>query len=219
MVFAAQAKVPPSRTDRAAILLALAEVEPRGSAVVKIRATPGEQQTHREDAPYPQLWAELVDAGRVPADAVGFRAGSMRSALANARSLVTVSSTAALEAIDEGVPVVVLADFGVGPEMINEVFRGSGCLGTLADVRAGRAFDADPVWARENYFHDDVDNDLVERLAVLVERRRVQGLPAPARAVGPGRLRARVRLLLPRPLVRLARALVQKGGRQSVRPA
>ena len=39
VVFAAQAKVPPGRSDREAILLALAEVRPSGSAVVKVRAT------------------------------------------------------------------------------------------------------------------------------------------------------------------------------------
>ena len=60
VVFAAQAKVPPSRADREAILLALAEVRPLGSAVVKVRALSGEQQTHREDHPYPDLWADLV---------------------------------------------------------------------------------------------------------------------------------------------------------------
>jgi hypothetical protein len=43
LVFAAQAKVPPERTDREQILLALADA---GSAVVKLRAWSEEQQTH-----------------------------------------------------------------------------------------------------------------------------------------------------------------------------
>jgi hypothetical protein len=64
VVFAAQAKVPPERTDREAILLALADVRPPGSAVVKVPATAGEQQTHHEELPYADLWASLSAAGR-----------------------------------------------------------------------------------------------------------------------------------------------------------
>ena len=68
-------------------------------------------------------------------DALHFAAGPMTEALAGARGLVTVSSTAALEAMAVGLPVLTLSDFGVGAEMINTVFEGSGCLGTLADLR------------------------------------------------------------------------------------
>ncbi len=123
LVFAAQAKVPPGRADRETILLALSEVRPPGSAVVKVRALAGEQQTHHEELPYADLWVGLSETGRVRQDGVRFAAGSMRTALDRARSLVTVSSTAALEAIDRGVPVVVLSDFGVDDSLINTVFR------------------------------------------------------------------------------------------------
>ena len=80
--------------------------------MVEVRALAGEQQTHAEEQPYAALWAALIEAGRVRPGDVRFAAGAMRTALGRASSLVTVSSTAALEAIDSGVPVVVLSDFG-----------------------------------------------------------------------------------------------------------
>lgn len=172
VVFAAQAKVPHRLEDREAVLRALSEVSPPGSAVVKVRALAGERQTHHEALDYAELWQDLVVRGVVSSDSVRFVAGSMAAALGGARSLVTVSSTAALEAIDRGLPVIVLSDFGVNETMINLVFEGSGCLGDLADVRADRALDPDPSWLADNYFHPVGEDDLVEQLESLVAQRR-----------------------------------------------
>lgn len=177
VVFAAQAKVPARREDRTAILRALSQLGPPGSAVVKVRALPGERQTHHEALDYAELWQDLLIRREVAPDSVRFVAGSMNAVLRAARSLVTVSSTAALEAMDRGVPVVVLNDFGVDPTMINLVFEGSGCLGDLADVRAGRGFDPDPGWLADNYFHPAGEDDLVGQLESLVAQRRAGRLP------------------------------------------
>ena len=121
---------------------------------------------------------------------------------------MTVSSTAALEAMDAGVPVVVLTDFGVDAAMINVVFAGSGCLGALADVRAGRAFRPDPTWLAANYFHPVAEDDLVAS-ADRPGRRRDAGLlpdrPDAAGLVDRSMLRDRVRLLLPASVLRLLR--------------
>lgn len=214
VVFAAQAKVPPGRAEREAILLALADVRPPGSAVVKVRASGGEQQTHHEELPYAHLWDSLSAAGRVrPAD-VRFAAGSMRAALGQARSLVTVSSTAALEAIDTGVPVVVLNDFGVDDALINTVFAGSGCLGDLEDVRAGRAFAPDPTWLLDNYFHPVDEDDLIQRLTDLVRRRDAGRLTLRSRRLRPSwrRFRETARLLLPASVLHLLRRILTGSG-------
>ncbi|GAA3419482.1 DUF6716 putative glycosyltransferase [Streptosporangium vulgare] len=77
----------------------------------------------------------------------------MHEHLAHAAGFVTVSSTAALEAIAQKVPLLVLSDFGVGAEMINLVFEDSGLLGTLDDLSAGRFLDPDDAWCKVNYFH------------------------------------------------------------------
>ena len=96
LVFASQARVPPAREDREQVLRALAAATP---AVVKLRAGTGEQQTHHEEHPYDVLWAELVGrAARWRPARSPSPPASMAAALTGARGLVTVSSTAALEA-------------------------------------------------------------------------------------------------------------------------
>lgn len=207
LVFAAQAKVPPAREDREQIVLALAAA---GDAVIKVRALADEQQTHREEWPYPQLLAELLDEGRIEPDAVRCVGGGMADALAQARGLVTVSSTAALEAMAGGIPVLIITDFGVSAQMINLVFEGSGCLGSLADLPAGRIRLADPAWLDANYFHPVRDNDWIDQLIELLDRRATAGLPRPIRSSSARkRLRRRLRLLIP---PTTARRLIQARG-------
>jgi hypothetical protein len=134
LVFAAQAKVPATAADRQAVLLALdtlARARPDLRPVVKLRALAGEQQTHREELPYDVLWRDLVTAGRVRDGAVEFASGAMADHLARARGLATVSSTAALEAMAAGVPVLVLGSFGLDARMLNVAFAGSGVVGAV----------------------------------------------------------------------------------------
>jgi hypothetical protein len=142
-VFAAQARVPVDRAHREQILLALADA---GPAVVKLRAWSEEQQTHNETWSYPDLMDELVAQRRVPESSVAFVGGSMQEVLHKSRGFVTVSSTAALEAIAMNRSTLIISDFGVSAEMINLVFQESGCLGTLDDLRSGRLGQPDPLW-------------------------------------------------------------------------
>jgi hypothetical protein len=206
LLFAAQAKVPPDRADREQILLALAKA---GSAVVKLRALGTERQTHNEEWPYPQLYANLVRQQRVAPDAVRFAAGPMDQALARARGLATVSSTAALEAMVADLPVLALSDFGVSAEMINLVFEGSGCLGTLADLSAGRLQPADSAWMAANYFHPAEQNTWLSQLDGLLADRAAGRLDPPSLPIGSRwvRVRRRLRLTLPPTLWRQLQAL------------
>jgi hypothetical protein len=196
LLFGAQAKVPPERTHREQILLALAEA---GSAVVKLRAWSEENQTHAETWSYPQIMADLVAQQRISEGAVTFIGGAMHDALRTARAFTTVSSTAALEAIAMDRPIVIISDFGVSTEMINLVFEESGCLGTLDDLRCGRFFRPDARWLEANYFHPAHDNDWQQRLAELLVVRAAGQLPGRPRLSGSlrQRLRRRVRLIIP----------------------
>ena len=205
VIFATQAKVPRRREERERILLALAELAQRRpdlEVVVKLRARAGERQTHNERHPYERLWRSLVAAGRVRDGLLTFAAGPMHEHLAAAAGFVTVSSTAALEAIRHEVPLLVLSDFGVSAEMINVVFEGSGCLGTLDDLVDARFRTPDAGWCRANYFHDPSACDAVARMAALVAQART-GRLVPARSLldGPAhaaaRRRARLRLEVP----------------------
>lgn len=211
VVFATQAKVPKRREERERVLLALAalaERRPDLEVVVKLRARDSERQTHNERHPYERLWRGMAAEGRVRDGVLTFAAGPMHEHLSRAAGFVTVSSTAALEAIRHRVPLLILSDFGVGAEMINVVFEGSGCLGTLDDLVAGRFRAPDEGWCRSNYFHDPAAIDVVARMTALVEDARA-GLLAPARSLldGPAyaaaRRRARLRLEVPPKVLRV----------------
>ncbi|MEU7880811.1 DUF6716 putative glycosyltransferase [Microbispora bryophytorum] len=210
VVFATQAKVPRRREERERILLALADLgraRPDLDVVVKLRARDDERQTHNERHHYERLWTAMEAEGRVPAGAVRFAAGPMHEHLSRAAGFVTVSSTAALEAIAGNVPLLVLSDFGVSAEMINLVFEGSGCLGTLDDLAKADFRVPAEEWCRANYFHDSSASDWTGRVAALVAAARA-GTLEPARSLldGPehaaARRRARLRLEVPPKILR-----------------
>ncbi|MGR0221006.1 DUF6716 putative glycosyltransferase [Agromyces sp. ZXT2-6] len=176
IVFAAQAKVPAERADRVKLLAALAELarrRPEHRVVVKVRGRAGEAQTHAEEHDYADL---LADLDRVPANLV-VEDGPMAAHLARAAALVTVSSTAALEAIALDLPVLLVDDFGVSPAMINTVFEGAGLFGSTTDLVAGRFRHADAAWLADNYFHEPDAADWLRRLTALVEAREIIALP------------------------------------------
>ena len=169
--------MPVERADREEILLALADA---GAAVVKLRAWSEEQQTHKETWSYPEIMDDLLARRRVAADAITFVGGSMHDALRTSRGFVTVSSTAALEAMAMNRPTLIISDFGVSAEMINLVFEESGCLGTLDDLRSGRLCHANPKWLDANYFHASEENNWLGLLTQLLAVRAAgQLLPRP----------------------------------------
>ncbi|UGS25729.1 hypothetical protein K8F61_13815 [Microbacterium resistens] len=183
LVFAAQALVPSSREDRAriaGILRRAALAEPSRRVVVKLRARPGEAQTHAERDGYPELIAAI---GPVPPNLV-FSYGSMREALARAEGLVTIGSTAAIEAIAAGVPVIALDLFGFDKALLNTVFADSGLRGGEEDVVARRFRRPDPRWLTQNYFHDPAESDWWATTRRLVAQRR-RGALAPRTAPAP----------------------------------
>ncbi|MEU4546266.1 DUF6716 putative glycosyltransferase [Nonomuraea dietziae] len=201
VVFATQAKVPRRREDRESILRALdrlAVARPDLDVVVKLRALEDERQTHNERHHYERLWRELGLTGPVR-----FAAGPMHEHLASSAGFVTVSSTAALEAIAQDVPLLVLSDFGVNAEMINLVFEGSGVLGTLEELARGAFMTPSPEWCAQNYFHPQGSSDWVGLLTALVI-----GPRAPARSLLDGaehvaaRRRARLRVEIPPKMLR-----------------
>lgn len=189
LVFAVQAIVPRARADRmriARLLVAAAEADPSKRVVVKLRAATGERQTHDEDDSYPELLEEL---GPLPANLV-LSIAPMSEALDTAEGLVTVSSTAAIEAIARGIPVIALDVFGVSEQLINVVFEGSGIFGGEDDVIGRRFRHPDPAWLDDNYFHDVADDDWREQVLALADARRQDRLPpAPETRQRGGRLR------------------------------
>lgn len=185
IVFAAQAVVPRERVERArvaGILCRLALIDPERRVVVKLRAAAGEHQTHFEHDSYPELLRAL---GRLPENLV-LSTEPMQSALDRAAGLVTISSTAAIEAIARGIPVLALDTFGVSPALINVVFEGSGVLGGEDDLLAGRFRLPHESWRRENYLHDPEEDDWTAAVERSMGLRRRGLLAEPVLPTGRG---------------------------------
>lgn len=182
LVFAAQALVPAERHERAElaqILRAAALADPSRRVVVKLRSRAGEVETHLERDGYAEL---LTDR---PVNLV-FSYEPMADALATAEGLLTVSSTAAVEAIARGIPVIALDTFGVHKPLLNTVFTGSGLLGGAEDVIARRFRHPDAGWMRDNYFHPATESTWWDRVQELVMLRRAGALRAKIVPVGRG---------------------------------
>ena len=171
VTFAAQPGVPGARPDRELVVRRLirhAALHPEREVLLKVRARLGEHSTHREDHPYQVLGAR-IGVPRPPNLHVVH--GNMGDVLDRTDLLVTVSSTAAVEAMHRGIPTAILTDFGIRERLGNHYFIGSGCLTGFADLDAGARPVADTDWARA---HGIGPGDAVEqarlRLAELLSR-------------------------------------------------
>lgn len=168
VTFACQPGVPASYRDRAYVvdrLIRHARLHPNRRVIVKLRSAPGERVTHAEPHPYPVI---LRRAGyRLPAN-LQVILGDMGEMLRETDLLLTVSSTAALEAMHAGVRTVVLTDFGVREKLGNAYFVGSGCLASFDEVDAGLAPLADPHWTHANGVGGAGPDALVARVSDLL---------------------------------------------------
>jgi hypothetical protein len=166
LTFATQPGVPSSRADRHYLverLAAFAATHPERDVVIKVRARAGEQLTHPEPYPYLAMIEKLADRPRN----LRVESGPMSQTLAHTGLLVTVSSTAAVEAIHQGIPTAVLTDFGIREELGNTYFIESGCLVSFDDLDAGALPQADPEWARRNGLGEPSTSVFPARIAEL----------------------------------------------------
>ncbi|MFY4721611.1 DUF6716 putative glycosyltransferase [Streptomyces sp. LaBMicrA B280] len=173
VVFAAQPSVPDNRRDRTYLLDRLirhARTHPEREVLLKLRSKPGEHTTHIEELPY----QKLVQGKDVPGN---FRLvyGHMGEVLDRTDLLVTVSSTAALEALHRRVPTVVLTDLGVREALGNHHFTGSGCLASWDQLDAGHRPAPDEKWVARQGVAADGSYETAfdaarERIATLLDR-------------------------------------------------
>lgn len=211
LIFAPQAKVPAGREERLAILRALdrwVRDDESRHVVVKLRSRDGEHETHHERFRYRDLLAELRSADAL-SPRVTEEFGPMSAFLTPGSALVTVSSTAALESLDQGLPTLIISDFGVNEQMLNIAFAGSGLDRTLAQMVAGDFPYPTSQWLTDNYFHP-IDGSFAHELHVLARRTRERQLPPislPTTRLGLRLLRAEARTVAPQWVVRLYRAV------------
>lgn len=153
VVFAAQPSVPERREERAYLLDRLvrhARLHPDREVLLKLRSKPGEHTTHIEEVPYQKL---AQKAGLPPNLRLVY--GHMGEVLDRTDLLVTVSSTAALEALHRRIPTVILTDLGVREVLGNHHFVGSGCLASWDQLDAGHRPVPDEEWvARQGVASD-----------------------------------------------------------------
>ncbi|WP_198394239.1 DUF6716 putative glycosyltransferase [Brevibacterium yomogidense] len=217
LVFAPQAKVPPEAADRIRIvrtLSAWAEAADDREVVIKLRSREGEQETHHDAHPYRDLVAQLREEGTL-SSRVRLAYGPMSDYLVAGAGLVTVSSTAALESLDRGLPTAIISDFGVGPGMLNEAFAGSGTERTLAQIAADDMPFPTATWLEQNYFHPRSTDcaDALRLLAVRARERQLPDLSRESRRQDLRRIRAELRTAAPAPVVRGYRLLSGRCGR------
>jgi hypothetical protein len=181
VVFAAQALFPRGRKNRVALLQLLvhsATVNPEVPFVIKLRARPGEKQTHGERDNLVDLRDELVGSGALAwPENLSFGFESMHDHLLRARGFVSISSTAALEAIAMRVPLLLLTNFGVNDGLVNTVFLESGLLGSSDELDSLTFKHAREAWLEDNYFHAVDEDDWIPRLTEAVARRDAGELP------------------------------------------
>ena len=137
---------------------------PERDVLIKLRSLPGEQAAHTELYPYDQLYRSLGVDRPANLKLVG---GAMGRVLDRTDLLVTVSSTAAVEAVHRGIATALLTDFGIRESLGNTYFIGSGCLASFDDLDAGAAPVADEAWARRAGLGHGPD-PLPERVAELL---------------------------------------------------
>jgi hypothetical protein len=145
LTFVTQPGVPESKEERRYALeqvVAYARRYPDRHVVVKLRARPGERTTHVE----PYHYTTLLPADRVPAN-VEFSYGAMAPVLDRTDLCVTVSSTAAIEAMHRRIPTGVLTDFGIRELVGNQLFLGSGAYTSWPKLLRDEVPVTDPDWA------------------------------------------------------------------------
>jgi len=136
--------------------------------LIKLRSRPDEQTTHIERHHFTHLPVE-------PPPNLDFVYGAMSDVLDRTDLCVTISSTAALEAMHRGIPTAVLTDMGIRESLGNHQFLGSGALVSWTDLDEGALPVADPDWlARNGGGHTDPYAAVRARLAELAAR---DGLP------------------------------------------
>ncbi|MEK9518999.1 hypothetical protein MIU24_06255 [Streptomyces venezuelae] len=144
LVFAAQPSVPATRAERAYVLRRLIEharLHPGREVLLKLRSKPGEHTTHLEEYPFQKLVRELD-----PPANFSLVYGHMGEVLDRTDLLVTVSSTAALEALHRRIPTAILTDLGVREVLGNHHFVGSGLLASFDRLDQGLVPTPDGDW-------------------------------------------------------------------------
>ncbi len=157
VLFACQAAVPKVRIERRYLLKKFVEYarrHPTRKILVKPRTVPGEETFHRQRHHYQHIYNEEFRKNGPPN--LEFVYDGFETYLPKTDLVVSVSSTAILEAAAFGVRTAILTDLGIKEAMGNHFFAGSGLFTTMADLMADRIPEADENWFATHGLGGDV---------------------------------------------------------------
>ena len=154
LLFAGQPTVPKSFKERAYIiryLVGYARTHPHEKIYFKPRHKPNQSTFHLAMYHYEDIFRYLRKRESIPSNFI-LTYQPILDLLKQVDLCLTVSSTAAFEALCMGIPVGFLADFGISEKYGNYYFADSGCLTTLNRLDLNNLPSMDPAW-RKSYFH------------------------------------------------------------------
>lgn len=170
IAFACQPSVPGRWDERRYLIRRLidyAERFPDRRVILKPRIKPGEATFRMERFHYQDILAEAFP-NPPPNFEVAYE--PMAATLARTDLLVTVSSTAAIEAVGRGVRTAILTDLGIKESLGNHYFVGSGLLASFEDLLQDRIPEPRPDWLEENGFGEaDTLQTLSDRIYELLD--------------------------------------------------
>lgn len=151
VLFAVQTDIPKSKEERVYVARRLCEYAqryPRRTVLIKPKHRIGEKSGHPQKYPYEDIFPQEAVLYGSPNNLM-FTYQDMDALLDEADLLVTISSTAALEALVRGRRAVVITDFGVKENIGNSYFLGSNILANFDDILEDRIPAAESAWLRE----------------------------------------------------------------------
>lgn len=180
LLFACQPTVPAWRHERLYLLEALAQLaqrHPDRSVIIKPRHRRHETTLHKERYPYETLLRELSKRRWLPPN-LRVDYSPMPELLRRAAVCLTVSSTAALESVAQGIPTRVITDLGIHEHLGNHFFVGSDLLGPISEVSADMPYQVNADWYRDHVAAAvDYLPEVEARLAALLEHGPSHPLP------------------------------------------
>ncbi len=148
VLFAGQPDVPSRIIERLYLLEQMIEYArcfPYRNVYFKPRHRPTERSLHRTDYHYQTLLEAFFKAKDIPEN-FHLAYGSIDGYLEKCQILVTVSSTAVLEALEREMSAVVICDLGISEDYGNNFFMGSGLLSTFEALLSDEIPSVDLNW-------------------------------------------------------------------------
>lgn len=163
ILFAGQPDVPQSKKERCYIihkLFDLALAKPDHEIILKPRVKPGEQTFHKVKFYYEDLVNQIIATRPAPPN-FSISYAPIDSLLARSKLMLTISSTAAIEARMMGVSLGIIDDFPATPDYGRSFFRTSGCIITFDQIIEGHSPKIDPNWESHNLHHDSKSTEII----------------------------------------------------------